>query len=671
MTRPPPPGSAIGPRQAMLALRLLVLLAPAFLLPQAASASLPHPEAPRLLNYYLNDGFIGQEEFIARWDVVIVVYKHLDRHPESLALLRQFNPDIRILVYVNPMAISTWIDGAPGDLRYDFQAGVDSLWIAYTATGDTISYWANTIHPNVTERCPVVGGERYRDYFTRFTRDRLSPYIADGTIDGIFIDEMSHGGYLWWDPLFDGCFDYDSDQACDAPDSLQVWLTNAVTYFAESTAAAVPTGALVMANNCKPFQGSMNGKLFEAFPASWEGGLAGSLNSIDFWSANSEQPSITAVNGIPADPANLREFRYRYAGSLLTDCYFNYDYSTGDHYQDDWFELFDFQLGLPRGPRFTVGEDSEFTADFEAGLDSRVVEVPYASTCEITDDPELVLEGKRSLLCDVYSADPWPAIAEIVPPDGFAGGEQYTFSFLYRVLDCLPEGGTLFMKAGYSGACQPVSSASIPIVRDGQGIFRASLTLQGCDDYRIFLRAHGDITVVIDSLTLVKGRAGLLARRYEHGVVLCNDSGLAQVLPYDAAWELVDGDGQHQQFPLWLAGQGISIPNRDGVIFHYAATAAESAPPDPLILLGSFPNPLTASVRLDFVLPSAGSTSLEIIDVTGRRVQSLVAGWRPAGTHSEHWDGRDAAGRPVAAGVYFARLAIAGVARAVKLQLLR
>jgi hypothetical protein len=107
------------------------------------------------------------------------------------------------------------------------------------------------------------------------------------------------------------------------------------------------------------------------------------------------------------------------------------------------------------------------------------------------------------------------------------------------------------------------------------------------------------------------------------------------------------------------------------VIFHYAATAAESAPPDPLILLGSFPNPLTASVRLDFVLPSAGSTSLEIIDVTGRRVQSLVAGWRPAGTHSEHWDGRDAAGRPVAAGVYFARLAIAGVARAVKLQLLR
>jgi len=131
-------------------------------------------------------------------------YKHLDLHPESLALLRQFNPDIRILAYVDRMAINTWINAGPGDLRYDFLAGVDSLWIACTAAGDTISYWANTIHPNVTERCPVVGGERCRDYFTRFIRDRLSPYIVDGTIDGIFIDEMSSGGYLWWDPLFDG-----------------------------------------------------------------------------------------------------------------------------------------------------------------------------------------------------------------------------------------------------------------------------------------------------------------------------------------------------------------------------------------------------------------------------------------------------------------------------------
>jgi len=47
---------------------------------------------------------------------------------------------------------------------------------------------------------------------------------------------------------------------------------------------------------------------------------------------------------------------------------------------------------------------------------------------------------------------------------------------------------------------------------------------------------------------------------------------------------------------------------------------------------------------------------LSVYDCSGRRVQVLWTGRLPAGPHSRIWDGRDAAGRLLASGVYLARL---------------
>ncbi|MCA9751487.1 MAG: T9SS type A sorting domain-containing protein [Gemmatimonadetes bacterium] len=70
-----------------------------------------------------------------------------------------------------------------------------------------------------------------------------------------------------------------------------------------------------------------------------------------------------------------------------------------------------------------------------------------------------------------------------------------------------------------------------------------------------------------------------------------------------------------------------------------------------------FPNPFRASTALRFGLTRAGSASLSVFDAAGRRVRSLGESSLTAGEHELVWDGRDAAGRPVAAGVYFLRLA--------------
>ena len=50
---------------------------------------------------------------------------------------------------------------------------------------------------------------------------------------------------------------------------------------------------------------------------------------------------------------------------------------------------------------------------------------------------------------------------------------------------------------------------------------------------------------------------------------------------------------------------------------------------------------------------------LEIFDLLGQRVISLLQGPHPAGTHRVHWNGRDPSGVPLASGVYLARLTTA------------
>ena len=76
----------------------------------------------------------------------------------------------------------------------------------------------------------------------------------------------------------------------------------------------------------------------------------------------------------------------------------------------------------------------------------------------------------------------------------------------------------------------------------------------------------------------------------------------------------------------------------------------------------AFPNPFTAQTRFAFELGFPEHVDLAVYDVSGRLVRRLEDGVRGAGRTELVWDGRDDAGRAVAAGVYFFRLRAAGIA---------
>jgi hypothetical protein len=71
---------------------------------------------------------------------------------------------------------------------------------------------------------------------------------------------------------------------------------------------------------------------------------------------------------------------------------------------------------------------------------------------------------------------------------------------------------------------------------------------------------------------------------------------------------------------------------------------------------GAFPNPLRGRTRIDFYLGGRATASISVYDLRGRRIQRLLSEELPGGGHFVEWDGRDAGGRAVSAGVYLVRL---------------
>lgn len=81
-----------------------------------------------------------------------------------------------------------------------------------------------------------------------------------------------------------------------------------------------------------------------------------------------------------------------------------------------------------------------------------------------------------------------------------------------------------------------------------------------------------------------------------------------------------------------------------------------SAPGAGRTVVSASPNPFRHSTQLRWAQARAGRARIVLHDLRGRAVATLVDERREAGTHAIAWDGRDAAGRPVAAGSYFLRL---------------
>ncbi|MAV65213.1 MAG: hypothetical protein CMG00_08500 [Candidatus Marinimicrobia bacterium] len=70
-------------------------------------------------------------------------------------------------------------------------------------------------------------------------------------------------------------------------------------------------------------------------------------------------------------------------------------------------------------------------------------------------------------------------------------------------------------------------------------------------------------------------------------------------------------------------------------------------------LMQNYPNPFNPSTTIGFAVPNASDVTLNVYDLTGRLITNLVSGYMEEGAHEVVWNGMDASGATVSAGVYF------------------
>ena len=70
----------------------------------------------------------------------------------------------------------------------------------------------------------------------------------------------------------------------------------------------------------------------------------------------------------------------------------------------------------------------------------------------------------------------------------------------------------------------------------------------------------------------------------------------------------------------------------------------------------NYPNPFNPHTSIEYCLPQAKWVSLDIFNLLGERIRTLVKERQSRGSHSVRWDGKDEQGNQAPTGVYFYRL---------------
>ncbi len=93
--------------------------------------------------------------------------------------------------------------------------------------------------------------------------------------------------------------------------------------------------------------------------------------------------------------------------------------------------------------------------------------------------------------------------------------------------------------------------------------------------------------------------------------------------------------------------------------------------PSEFDLSQNYPNPFNPTTKIEFTLAKSGFVTLQIYDVRGRKVRTLVSEELSSGYKSVLWDGKNEAGKDVASGVYFYQLKVGDFSEPKKMLLLK
>ncbi|MGD9142115.1 MAG: FlgD immunoglobulin-like domain containing protein [bacterium] len=343
---------------------------------------------------------------------------------------------------------------------------------------------------------------------------------------------------------------------------------------------------------------------------------------------------------------------------------------------------------IPLGIQYWVKFFSGQSADADALLQSLMRPAPRQMLVYyFTDPPESAASCDTlltELMADMAAVGDYPALPRKVAVangsgymtgQGFSPGEQiilYEYSSL--LVDIIgnvwavPDGGGQIIFDGALDLIWPFPDDYLQVYVSGTkpydnapGGTRGSMAQMDSTE-----APYGDVIALYDDHCFIPAVSALDIDTGDLFYDIAGDPDLLAHTPFDTVYFPVENQ-VHITITAESAPWFISELER-GL---YASAPAGGGARAAVVLHQNSPNPFAYSTAVRFSLPEAAHVNLEVYDVAGRCVATLLDADLAAGGARAVWDGRDSWGRSVAAGIYFMRLSAMGETRSIKTLLLR
>jgi hypothetical protein len=120
-------------------------------------------------------------------------------------------------------------------------------------------------------------------------------------------------------------------------------------------------------------------------------------------------------------------------------------------------------------------------------------------------------------------------------------------------------------------------------------------------------------------------------------------------------------DGEPRKLKVILGTKAYAKNNNEGISLKSLKTT----------LRPNYPNPFDDRTTVEYVMAEDEKVTIEIYNVLGQRVETLVDGRKSLGMHQATWDGTNRYGNRVGSGVFFIRLRAGDVTETQKAVLVR
>ena len=343
----------------------------------------------------------------------------------------------------------------------------------------------------------------------------------------------------------------------------------------------------------------------------------------------------------------------------------------------------DFLLDPTSGDILVIDDYSGLMAISKSPDRDVAVNMPVfmTSAADITLDLEML--GYAAVLETAAATDPktWTSYDFIVWSSGDDTSPVSTYAYRRELIDYVTAGGSLLIEGGelaYDAANSPGypnfadsvlhvdewrTDDAGPLVliagQSGHAIVTSPNTLPAGID--VSYGGYGDE----DAASPAGGAYpvyGTSSYPSDAGLLVYDNEGKPQIVFYAFAYSSVTDRAEARNM---LENTVTYLLDEAAGIEPVAEEAAGS------VSLAAAPNPFAGETVIRYDLPERSVVRLEIFDIEGRLVRTLVHAVRPAGRHSVAWSGCDERGRAVGPGLFFIRMKAGGLAATGKILLMR